>query len=456
MSTRVRATAIGAAVAALLLTAAACGSGPGDEGTGAEGTQAAKSYDVSLTEFAIMPGEIDVPPGQPLTFVVSNDGTAPHTFGVETGSDTIETPQIQPGETATLDVPPLDTGHYKTLCTVPGHADAGMIGMVMAFEGAGEAPANPTGATGMAGMPGLTGTAGGMTLQEMLDGHRAGVESFPAETEGAGNEPLEPRIDHGTKVFELTAEQVRWETKPGVFVDAMGFNGTVPGPEIRVQPGDHVRIVVHNDMDQPTTMHLHGVTVPNDMDGVPYITQDPIMPGGFFVYEFDVVDPPGMYVYHSHFNSTEQVGKGLYGAFIVEPRSDDWSALYGQHVDVESTLFLGDGPTGYVLNGKEFPATQPIVAKQGDGVLIHMANDGAQIHPMHLHGFHFEVVAEDGFVLPKVQRYMADTLMIAPGQRYDLYVRADYPGVWAFHCHILPHVEGPEGMFGMVTALVVQ
>ena len=211
-------------------------------------------------------------------------------------------------------MPPLDTGHYKTLCTVPGHADAGMIGMVMAFEGAGEAPASPTGASGMAGMPGMAGATGAMTLPEMLDGHRAGVESFPAKTEGAGNEPLEPRIDHGTKVFELTAEPVRWETRPGVFVDAMGFNGTVPGPEIRVQPGDHVRIVVRNDMNQPTTMHLHGVTVPNDMDGVPYITQDPIMRDGFFVYEFDVVDPPGMYVYHSHFNSTEQVGKGLYGA----------------------------------------------------------------------------------------------------------------------------------------------
>jgi len=78
------------------------------------------------------------------------------------------------------------------------------------------------------------------------------------------------------------------------------------------------------------------------------------------------------------------------------------------------------------------------------------------IHPMHLHGFHFQVVAEDGFVLPPNQRYMADTLMIAPGQRFDVYVQADNPGVWAFHCHILNHVEGPEGMFGMVTALIVQ
>jgi uncharacterized cupredoxin-like copper-binding protein len=163
MSTRVRATAIGAAIVALLLTAAACG-GPGSGDAGAEGAEAAKSYDVSLTEFAISPGEIDVPPGEPLTFVVSNDGTAPHTFAVETGSDTVETPQIQPGESTTLEVPALETGHYKTLCTVPGHADAGMTGMVMAFEGAGEAPPNPTGVTGMSGMAGATGSQGAMTL----------------------------------------------------------------------------------------------------------------------------------------------------------------------------------------------------------------------------------------------------------------------------------------------------
>ncbi len=106
------------------------------------------------------------------------------------------------------------------------------------------------------------------------------------------------------------------------------------------------------------------------------------------------------------------------------------------------------------LNGKSFPATTPIVAKQGDWVLIHMANDGSMLHPMHLHGYHFEVVAQDGF--PLENPYMADTLVVAPGQRFDVLVHAVYPGAWAFHCHILPHVEGPEGMYGMVTALVVQ
>jgi FtsP/CotA-like multicopper oxidase with cupredoxin domain len=201
-------------------------------------------------------------------------------------------------------------------------------------------------------------------------------------------------------------------------------------------------------------VHFHGLTVPNDMDGVPFITQDPILPGGFFTYEFDVVDPPGMYVYHSHFNSTEQVGKGLYGAFYVQPTHDDWGALYGGRVDVEQTLFLGDGPTGYVLNGKGFPATQPIVAALGDTVLIHLANDGSQIHPMHLHGFHFWVVAQDGATLK--DPIFVDTLSVAPGQRFSIMVKADDPGIWAFHCHILPHVEGPQGMFGMVTALIVQ
>ena len=169
------------------------------------------------------------------------------------------------------------------------------------------------------------------------------------------------------KVFELAAQELSWETEPGVFVDAMGYNGTVPGPELRVNPGDRVRIVVRNEMTQPTILHLHGVTVPNDMDGVPFITQDPILPGDYFTYEFEVVDPPGMYVYHSHFNSTEQVGKGLYGALYVEPkRVATGATCTASGSDVESTLFLGDGLLGYVLNGKGFPATQPIVAELGD------------------------------------------------------------------------------------------
>jgi FtsP/CotA-like multicopper oxidase with cupredoxin domain len=236
----------------------------------------------------------------------------------------------------------------------------------------------------------------------------------------------------------------------------MAFNGVVPGPEVRVQAGDRVKFVFQNQMDQPTSVHFHGLTVPNSEDGVPYVTQPPIMPGEYWTYRFTIKDPPGMYVYHSHFNSTEQVGSGMYGALIVEPAKDDWSTVYGVSPDEEFSMFLGDGPLDYVINGKSFPATAPLVASRGDWILIHMANDGSLLHPMHLHGFHFQVVGEDGFPLAKQNRYMVDTLVVAPGSRFDILVRATEPGAWAFHCHILPHVEGPEGMFGMVTALVVQ
>lgn len=437
---------------ALLLVAAACtgdGGGSADGGGGeGGGEQAAGSatFEVTLTDFAISPDLIEAAPGEALAFNVSNNGNSPHIFAVDTGGGVEATRELQPGETETLEVAALQTGDYKISCTIPGHEDLGMVGSLAIASSASGTATGSTGSTGSMSHQGVS-------MQDMLDGHAAGVAAFPAETEAQGNQPLEPTIENGVKVFDLTAEEMRWETEPGVFVDAMGFNGTVPGPELRVNPGDRVRIIVHNDMTQPTTMHLHGMTVPNAMDGVPFITQDPIMPGGFFTYEFKVVDPPGMYVYHSHFNSTEQVGKGLYGALYVEPKGGI-SEVYGEKIEVESTLFLGDGPLGYVLNGKGFPATQPIVASVGDDVLIHLANDGALIHPMHLHGYHFEVVAEDGFVLD--HPYMADTLMVAPGQRFDILVKTDYPGVWAYHCHILPHVEGPEGMFGMVTALIVQ
>lgn len=436
-------------VAALVLTfvAAACTASNGGTPTGAEASDGAAEFGVTLTEFAINPARINAPAGRDLAFDVTNEGSVPHSFAIDRGDGVQETPLLDPGESAVLEVPALEAGDYRVFCTVAGHEDAGMAGSVTVIAD-GDVAAGATGATGH------QTSSEGVTIEEMLEGHEASVLAFPAETQAQGNQPLEATIENGVKVFKLAAQEIRWETEPGVFVEAMGYNGQVPGPELRVNPGDRVRIVLQNEMTQPTVLHLHGLTVPNDMDGVPYITQDPIMPGGFFTYEFEVADPPGMYVYHSHFNSAEQVGRGLYGAFYVEPRSGDWSSVYGERIDLQSTLFLGDGPTGYVLNGKGFPATQPIVAERGDTVLIHLANDGAQIHPMHLHGYHFEVVAADGFVLQ--QTYMADTLMVAPGQRFDILVHADQPGVWAYHCHILPHVEGPHGMFGMVTALVVQ
>jgi FtsP/CotA-like multicopper oxidase with cupredoxin domain len=291
-----------------------------------------------------------------------------------------------------------------------------------------------------------TGVVDEMSAQEMADAHKVSTAAFPAKTEVQGNQILQPEVVDGVKVFSLMAEEARWEVASGRFVEVYGYNGQVPGPQIRVRRGDLIQIVLDNQLPEPTTIHFHGVTVPNAMDGVPYVTQDPVMPGTSFNYEFTVVDPPGTYLYHPHFNSAEQVGLGMFGAFLVEPRKPAW--------DVEYTQLISDGTLGYTLNGKEFPATAPLTAKLGERVLIRLANLGQLLHPFHLHGYHFKVVGQDGF--PLENPYYDDTLVVAPGERYDVLVEAEYPGVWAFHCHILSHVEGPEGMFGMVTALIVE
>jgi FtsP/CotA-like multicopper oxidase with cupredoxin domain len=298
----------------------------------------------------------------------------------------------------------------------------------------------------MKGMSGGNDSTDSMSAEEMAAMHEKSMKAFPASTQGLGNQVLQPEIVDGVKVFRLMATPVQWEVAPGKTVTAMAFNEQVPGPQIQVHQGDTVRVILTNHLTQPTTIHWHGLTVPNAMDGVPYITQDPVMPGQDFTYEFKVVDPPGTYLYHSHFNSTEQVGDGLYGAFVIEPEHTSW--------DVEYTEILNDGALGFTMDGKGWPATAPMTATLGQIVLIRLANVGQMLHPLHMHGYHFTVVAQDG--APVQQPYSVDTLVIAPGETYDVLVQATNSGVWAFHCHILSHVEGPQGMFGMATALIVQ
>jgi manganese oxidase len=284
---------------------------------------------------------------------------------------------------------------------------------------------------------------------EMDRMHEAGIKAFPAKTAGLGNQLMVPKIVAGVKTFELTASKISWETSPGVKVDAFAYNGQVPGPQIRVTEGDRVRILLKNDLAESTAIHFHGLELPNAMDGVPYITQPPVKPGKTFTYEF-TVPHSGTHMYHSHHNSTKQVGMGLLGAFLVDAKQPE--AI--EKVDVDHVMVLNDGFHGYTFNGKSFPATEPIVAKLGQKVRIRFMNEGMMIHPMHLHGMHMTVFAKDGWMLPAP--YRCDTLNVAPGERYDAVVNCTNPGTWAFHCHILPHAESERGMMGMVTALIVQ
>jgi FtsP/CotA-like multicopper oxidase with cupredoxin domain len=224
----------------------------------------------------------------------------------------------------------------------------------------------------------------------------------------------------------------------------MMYNGRVPGPLLRVTEGDKVRVLVTNQMTQSTSIHWHGVQTPNSMDGVPYVTQPPIKPGTSYTYEF-VARPAGTHMYHSHHNAAEQVTRGLMAPLIIDPID----LINEPRVDAEYIMVLNDAGIGLTINGKSFPATQPIVAKKGDRIRIRYMNEGLMIHPMHL-----QVIAKDGAKLPAP--YLADTLNIAPGERYDVIVDCQEPGAWAFHCHILTHAESSHGMFGMVTALVIK
>ena len=272
-----------------------------------------------------------------------------------------------------------------------------------------------------------------------------------------GNQPLQPaRIDpDGAKVFELTVDEIEWQIDAvNPPVKALGYNKMWPGPILRVTEGDKVRITFTNNMSEPTGVHFHGIEFADfTMDGVPFVTQLPFATGESFTYEFTAT-PAGSHMYHSHHNATDQVGRGLLGAFIVEPRraAEGYARKYG--VTQEVVFIHNDAIGGFTINGHGFPATTPIVAKVGDKVLIRFMNEGTMTHPWHTHGFRMNVVARDGAQLGSAG-FKADTLGVNPGERWDAIIDCDRPGVWAFHCHILPHVEGADGMFGMVTALAI-
>jgi uncharacterized cupredoxin-like copper-binding protein len=399
---------------------------------------------VTLSEFALDPSMIAAPVDGTIT--VTNGGTVDHNFGVE---DTdIHTKTLHPGESATVSLRGLDAGDYTAICEIPGHADSGMKAMLMVGAG-GSASAGDQNAA-------LTSAdaANSAAMQQQIAGYTAQLTKG-MNTKGAGNQRLAPTVlPDGTEQFDLTTKIVDWEVEPGKTVKAWTYNGMVPGPMIKVADGARVAIRVHNELPQSTSVHFHGIDTPNAMDGVPYLTQDPIEPGATFTYSF-VAHGPAVGMYHSHDYALGQVADGLAGAFVIG--DEPLPAGYGP-VSQELPMMLNDaGAIGFSLNGKSFPATAPIVAAPGETVEIHYMNEGQQIHPMHLHGMKQLVIAKDGY--PLASPYDADTVLVAPGERYTVLVRptADQKGVWAFHCHILSHAEKDDGMmFGMVTAFIVR
>ena len=437
---------IGAAVAVLAAVVAFRG-GTATAAEDGAGSGEPKVVVYTLTEFAI-DGAVEIGAG-PTQLQVTNDGSVVHNLALEDGPVTAD---LNSGDSATLDVGDLDPGAYVIFCSIAGHREAGMEATMTVVEG--EAAPDEADHGGHEGDDTDWAEMDRIMVESML--------AFPAETEGIGNQVLEPTIlADGTKEFHLTAAVTPWEVEPGKVVDAWTYNGMVPAPAIQVEVGDKVRVVLDNQLPMGTDIHWHGVKVPNNMDGVAPLTQPLVEPGATYVYEFTTREPM-VAMYHAHAHGHIQVPNGLFGTFMIGdvplPAGQTISGIEipeDLEISQEIPMVLNDaGAIGLSLNGKSFPATEPLTGKVGDWVVVHYYNEGLQIHPMHQHQFPQLVYAKDG--IPLDSPYWVDTLNVAPGERYSVLMHLEDPGVWVWHCHILTHVERDEGMFGMVTAFIVE
>jgi len=438
---------IAVAVSALVLGVVAVVAMNG--GSSTESASGSSVVQVTLSEFKVVFNPSVITAGD-VTFVVTNSGAVDHNFAIP--SLNIRTAMLRAGEVAKLEVKGFEVGEVEYLCEVAGHSAAGMTGMLSVVESGGE--------TGMAmsGNP-MASTVSWQQMDKMMEDV---AMKFPAKTSGTGNTELPYTIaDDGYKVFTLTAKVIPWEVEAGKFVDGWSYNGLIPGPVMHTNVGDKIRIVLNNELPESTSLHLHGVRVPNAMDGVDPYTQKPIEPGALFTYEWTALEP-SVGMYHSHHNAQVQVPNGLAGAILI----GDWkttamAAAGGRTHDAnkvaeqEVVMVLNDsGTIGLSLNGKSFPATSPYSLAIGETMVVHYYNEGSMTHPMHLHQPSGLVVAKDGKVLESP--FWADTINVAPGERWTVVYTPKDAGVWAWHCHILTHAETPEGMRYMVTALIVK
>lgn len=270
------------------------------------------------------------------------------------------------------------------------------------------------------------------------------------------NNPKLPwKIVDGAKVFHLIAEEVEHEFAPGLKAKCWGYNGSVHGPTIEAVEGDRVRFYVTNHLPEPTTVHWHGILLPNGMDGVGGLTQHIIQPGETYKYEFPLRQH-GTFMYHPHHDEMTQMGLGMMGLFIIHPRG------IGQAPDRDFALMLSEWKivpgtsrpdplemTEFnilTLNGSVYPATEPLVVKQGERVRIRFGNLGAMDHhPMHLHGYAFRVVETGGCQVPDSAQHGEVTVLVPVGSTRAIEFVADAPGDWALHCHMTHHVMNQMG-----------
>ena len=262
------------------------------------------------------------------------------------------------------------------------------------------------------------------------------------------------KMNNGVKEFHLIAEEFEQEFAPGMKVKCWGYNGCTPGPIIEAVEGDRVRIFVTNNLKEHTSTHWHGIFLPNGMDGVGGLTQPQIQPGETYEYEF-TLRQHGTFMYHPHADEMVQMAVGMMGMFIIHPKRPrakvdrdfaimlhEWAIHPGTYRPDPSVMLDFNM---FTMNGKVFPAIEPMVAKTGDRVRIRMGNLSMDQHPMHIHGFAFKVTATDGGQIPAAGQWPQTTVPVPVGSTRDVEFIADEPGDWVFHCHKSHHTMNAMG-----------
>lgn len=266
---------------------------------------------------------------------------------------------------------------------------------------------------------------------------------------------LEWRMNGGFKEFHLIAGEFEHEFAPGSRARCWGYNGSTPGPTIEAVEGDRVRILVTNRLPEPTTVHWHGLLIPNGMEGVGGLNQGHILPGETWAYEFTLREH-GTFMYHPHADEMTQLAFGMMGMFIVHPRVPvdppvdrdyafllhSWALHPGTYRPDPAVMTEFDL---WTFNSKVFPAIEPMLAAQGERVRIRIGNLSMHNHPIHLHGHRFFVTGSDGGRWPRALWRPEVTEIIGVGQTRDLEFVADNPGDWAVHCHMSHHTMNAMG-----------
>lgn len=279
--------------------------------------------------------------------------------------------------------------------------------------------------------------------------------TVPVQTPDVPNLPYE--MDGGVKVFKLRAEPVQRKLVPFKTMTVWGYNGSCPGPTIQVQQGDRVRVVFENGLPESTTIHWHGLEVPIEMDGVPYISQKPVPPGGTYTYEF-TVHQEGTFFYHSHGAMQEMMG--MIGMFIIHPAKpykpqadhdfgiilQEWAILPNSEVPNTANMEFN----WLTFNGVAAPAITPMIVREGNRVRMRIVNLGMDHHPIHLHGHQFVITGTEGGRAPESTWYATNTVLVGVAQAKVVEFEAKYPGAWMVHCHLPHHMM--NSMSDLITA----